>query len=230
MNFVLTIIIFCFFIFLYFLFYLSRDDFVITRKDISLERVFNLTILASLVCLFFARFFYIFFNPKPEYFNPLVFFAIPYFHGLSFLGGVVGGSVFTYFYTKVKKMPFGRIFDLMVMSIIGVMPIGYFMGFIISLGKTSLIYNIIFIFSIVIFFLFSKIIFSFSSKGEIKDGSLGLIFISLYSFIYFTARLFLNVKTFSFLAPENIFILIVMFSTLVLILNKEIIDKYLSKK
>lgn len=230
MNLILLVLIFCFFIFMYFLYFLARDDFLIVRKDISLEKIFSIAILTSLVSLFFARFFFAVFNPKPEYLNPLVFLAILYFPGLSLPGGVVGGTIFIYLYAKLKKIPFGRIFDLFTMSFIGVLPIGFLITYIILLGNTTTLFNIVFIFSIFIYFLFIKLIFPFSSKGEIKDGTLGLIFISMLSFIYFTAKLFLNVKTFSFLSFESIFLLIALFSSLVLILNQEIIDKYISKK
>jgi hypothetical protein len=230
MNLILFVLVFCFFIFMYFLYFLAHDDFLIVRKNISLEKIFSMAILTSLVSFFFARFFFTVFNPKPEYFNPLIFLAIIYSPGLSLVGGIVGGTVFIYLYAKINKIPFGRIFDLFIMSFIGVLPIGFLITYIILLGKTTILFNIVFIFSVFIFFLFTKLIFPFSSKGEIKDGTLGLIFIALLSFIYFTVKLFLNVKTFSFLSFENIFLLITLFSSLVLILNQEIIDKYISKK
>ncbi len=230
MIFVLPILLLCFVIFMYFVYFLARDDFVIIRKDISLERIFSMAILTFFVSMLFARFFYALFYFNPGFLNPLVFFDLPYFPGLSLPGGVVGGSLFAYFYSSFKKMPFGRLFDIFMMAFIGVLPIGLIIGYFVYLGKTSLFFNIILVFSILSFFLFTKLIFPYSSRGEIKEGSLGLVFISIFSFIYFISKLLLNVKTFSFIAPENIFLLVSLFASLILIINQEIIDKYISRK
>lgn len=230
MQLIFLILLFCFFIFLYVLFYLSKDDFVVIRKDISIDRIFNLAFLTAIVSLFSARGFYALFNPSFQFFNPLVFLAFPYFPGLSLIGGVIGGFLFIYFYSGYKKMPVGKMFDLFAMSFITVLPFGFLLTFLLLLGKTDLFYNLLFIFSFILFLFFAKIINPFSLRGEIKDGSLGLIFISLFSLVYFTIKLFLNIKTFSFLDPENIILLISLFSCLVMLVNQEIMDKFLIKK
>jgi hypothetical protein len=226
----LLIILICFFIFLFFLYYLSKDDFVIIRKDLALDRIFSMAILACIVGLICARLCFAIFSLRPEFINPLVFMAIPYHPGLSLIGGITGGSIFIYFYAVTKKIPVGRLFDIFIMSFIGVLPIGLMLNIFALQGKEPVIQNIIFVASIILLFVFSKLIFPFSSKGEIKDGSLGLFFILIISFIYFTGNLFLDVKNFSFLAPENIFILITFFASLVLIINQEVMNKYLVKK
>jgi len=227
---ILLIISLCFFIFLYFLYFLTKDDFVIIRKDVALERIFSMAILTGFVSLISARLGFVIFNLHSGLLSPLAFFAIPYFPGLSLISGVTGGSAFIYFYSIYKKIPVGRLFDLFSMSFIGVFPIGLLINILIQQGREPVIINVLFVSSIIIFFVFSKLIFPFSSKGEIKDGSLGLIFILILSFIYFTAKLFINIKSFSFLSAENIFILVVFFSSFVLILNQEIMNKYLIKK
>jgi hypothetical protein len=112
----------------------------------------------------------------------------------------------------------------------GVLPLGLIGNFIVHLGKVSLFLNLIFIFSIFVLLLFAKIIYSFSGRGEIKDGTLGLIFGAIFSFLYFMIRLFLNLKDFSFLSLDNILILVVLFSSLILLVNQEIMDKFLAKK
>src|SRR5258706_5468218 len=112
MNFIFIVIIFCFFVFLYVLYYLAKDDFVIIRKDVSLESVFNLAFLAGIVSLVSSRVGFAIFSHNLNYFNPLVFLAFPYFPGFSLTGGIVGMSLFVYFYSSFRKMPFGRILDL----------------------------------------------------------------------------------------------------------------------
>lgn len=230
MQLIFLVLLFCFFIFLYVLFYLSKDDFVIIRRDISIDRIFNVAFLTGIVSLFFARFFYVLFHPAKDLFNPLVFLAFPYVPGLSILGGIAGGALFCYTYARYKKMPAGKIFDLIVMSFISILPLGYLLTYLLLFLQTSLFYNVLFLASFIWLFLFLKIIHPFSLKGEIKDGSLGLIFISLFSFFYFIAKLFIDVKIFSFFELENIFLLILIFLPLVLLINQEIVDKFLIKK
>ncbi len=224
------ILLVAFFLFLFFLYYLARDDFVIIRKDIALDKIFTMAIISGIVTLIFARFFFVIFNFKQIYLNPLVFLAIPYYPGLSLIGGVVSGEVFVYMYALFKKMPVGRLTDLFTMAFIGVFPIAYMFHIFLLLGRESALENVIFVSAIVLLFVFTKLLFPFASKGEIRDGTLALIFVLILAFIYFTGKLFLDVKDFSFMMPENIFILVTFFVSLILIINQELINKYLTKK
>ncbi len=226
----LLILIFSFFIFLYFLYFIGKDDFVIIRKDIPLEKIFSIAILAGLVGIFSARLTFIIFSSKFGYLNPIVFFALPYYPGLSLIGGVTGGSLFIYLYSLYKKIQVGRIFDLFIMSFSGILPISLFLNIIYMQGKESMIQNIMFIASIIILIIFSKFLFPYASKGEIKDGSLGLVFVLILSFIQFTFDLLLDIKNFSFFSVEHLFILSVFFISLILIINQEIMNKFLAKK
>jgi hypothetical protein len=224
------VILVCFFLFLYIVYYLSRDDFVLTRNDIPVTRVFSLVFLTGIVALFAARFFFALAYPASLLLNPLGFLAFYHDFGLSLVGAMMGVEVFIYLYCLYKKMPAGKIFDLFSLAFIGVLPVGLIINFIFSLGRVELFTNLLFIFSIFLVLLFGKVIYPFSAKGEIKDGSLGFIFVAIFSFLYFLTKLFLNLKDFSFLNPESILLLIMLFSSLILLLNQEIMDKFLAKK
>lgn len=226
----MIILLICFFIFLYLLYYLSREDFVIVRKDISMERIFGLAFLTSIVSLFFSRLFFVLESFDPKLLNPLGFLAIPYLPGLSLIGGIFGAEVFIFLYGNFRKLPVGKMLDLFALSFMVVLPLGIIGNFIVQLGKVSTFSDLIFIFSIFVLLLFARIIYPFSSKGEIKDGSLGLMFGAVFSFLYFIIKLFLNLRDFSFLNLENILILVVLFSSLILLVNQEIMDKFLAKK
>jgi len=226
----ILILFLCFFLFLFVLYYLSRDDFVIVRKDIAMGKIFSLAILTSLVALFFARLFFVLGNQTSSLLNPLGFLAIPYFPGLSLMGAVAGAEVFIFLYCSYRKMPTGKMLDLFALSFMGVLPIGLVVNFAVNLGKVGLFSNIILIVSLLLILLFAKIIYPFSTKGEIKDGTLGLMFGLIFSFFYFMVKLFLNLKDFSFLNLENILILLVLFLSLILLVNQEIMDKFLEKK
>lgn len=223
-------LLFCFFLFLFALYYLSRDDFVVVRRDISMEKIFSLAFLTAIFTLFFSRLVFILGSQDLQLLNPLSFFAIPYFPGLSLMGGIAGAAIFIFLYCSYKKMPVGKMLDLFALSFMGVLPVGLIVNFIMHLGKSGLFLNIIFIFSLLIILLFAKIIYPFSTKGEIKDGSLGLTFGLVFSFLYFMTKLFLNIKDFAFLNLENILILGVLFLSLILLVNQEIMDKFLEKK
>ena len=230
MNFLFIVLLICFFIYLYVLYYHTKDDFIIARKDIAIDKIFNLAFLTGIVSLFFARLFYVIFNPSIEFLNLLIFFAFPYVPGLSLFGAIIGGLLFFYIYAGYRKMPVGKIIDLFTISFITVLPIGYLINFLILFGKTDLFYNLIATSSFIIFILFIKIIYPFSEKGEVEDGSISLMYISVFSFVYFIIKLFLNIKTFSFLDFESIIILLSVFIPLILLINQEIINKFLIKK
>jgi len=220
----------CFFLFLYIIYYLSRDDFVLARKDIPVTKVFSVVFLTGLIALFCARLIFALSYPEAALLNLLGFLAFYHYSGLSLIGALAGAELFIYFYSQYKKMPAGKIFDLFILAFIGVLPVGLIGNFIINLGKVGVFANILFVFSILLLPLFSKVIYPFSAKGEIEDGSLGFIFVAIFSFLYFLTKLFLNIRDFSFLNPENVLLLVMLFSSLVLLLNQEIMDKFLTKK
>jgi len=226
----LLVLLICFLLFLYIIYYLSRDDFVLTRKDVPVVKVFSAVFLTLIIALFSARLIFVLSNPAPVLLNPLGFLAFYNYAGLSLIGAIAGAEIFIYFYCQYQKMPVGKIFDLFILAFIGVLPIGLIGNFILSFGKVELIENLLFIFSLFLLLLFGKIIYPFSAKGEIKDGSLGFIFVALFSLLYFLTKLFLNIKDFSFLNPENVLLLVMLFSSLILLLNQEIMDKFLEKK
>jgi prolipoprotein diacylglyceryltransferase len=226
----LLVSLFCFLLFLYIVYYLSRDDFVLTRKDIPVTKVFSLGVLSGLIALLSARLIFVFSHPTPVLLNPLGFLAFYRYAGLSLIGAIAGVEILIYAYCRYQKMPAGKIFDLFTLSLLGVLPVGLIGNFIVNLGRVGLFVNLLFVFSLLLLILFGKFIYPFSTKGEIKDGSLGFIFVAIFSLVYFLTELFLNLKDFAFLNPENILLLILLFSSLILLLNQEMMDKFLAKK
>ena len=109
------------------------------------------------------------------------------------------------------------------------MPVGFLGYFILTLLKTSFIFNYLFLATVILTIIFLKFVYRLAEKGEIKDGSFSLIFISVYSLIYFLIRLFADIKNFSFLDPENLILFLLIFSSLILLVNLEIMDKFLDK-
>ena len=225
----LFIIIFCFFIFLYNLYYISRDDFVILRKDISIDKILTLAFLTGFVSLFFSRLLFAIYHPESQIIDPLGFFAITYFPGLSLSGGILGATLFVYFYAKLNKLPIGKMLDLIMFSFIAVLPFSFLMFFIFNFGKTDIVFNSLFLSTFVISLIFIKILYRFCEKGEIRDGSFSLIFLSVFSLIFFLVKLFSDINAFTFFDLENLVLFLLIFSSLILLVNQEIIDKFLGK-
>lgn len=226
----LLVLFVCFLLFLYVVYYLSRDDFVLARKDIPLARIFNTVFLGGIIALFFARLVFVLSYPTPTLLNPLGFLAFYYYGGLSLIGAMAGTEIFIYLYSQQKKLPSGKIFDIFSLALMAVLPLGLIGALLLHFKNVDFFSLIFLICSLVMLVIFMKVIYPFSVRGEIKDGSLGFIFVAIFSFLYFLIKLFLDIKNFSFLSFENILLLVLLFSSLVLLLNQEIMDKFLGKK
>lgn len=103
-------------IFLFTLFVLSKDDFVLLRKNVSTQTIFDIAFFVGLIGLLCARLVYALSHPSVAYFNPFVFFIIPYFPGLSVVGLLLGGSVTLYLFAMRQKLPLGKLFDMFALS------------------------------------------------------------------------------------------------------------------
>lgn len=113
-------------IFLFLTFLLARDDFLFIRRGVVLDDVFNVVFLALPVVILSARVFYVFLHPSVRFLNPLVFLIIPYFPGLSIVGGIIGAWLFVSIYTKKKKMPTQRLLDILSIAFLFSLSLGIF--------------------------------------------------------------------------------------------------------
>lgn len=172
MQLVIFVIILCSVVSLYALHLLVEDDFVILRKNVTTEQIFNVAISMLFVGLLSARFFYVLYNPRPVFFEILGFLIFPYFPGLSLMGGVVGALAFYLIAAKRLNFPVERVFDFIAKSFVS----SAFLG---ALGIMilSLKFGPLFIFNIVsyLILLFLGIVFSKKAEKWLKDGSIGLL-------------------------------------------------------
>lgn len=228
MYFLFLILVFCTFIFLFCLYYLIKDDFVLLRKDISAERVFNLAILVSLGTLFFARFGYAVLNPSANFLNLFVFFLFPYFPGLSLVSGVVGGSMIFFLISDFKKMPTGHLFDLFSISFLSAFPIGLFGYFLLSrVHLLSLKPILIFLIAVLMFVFFIKVLLPKKHKNKFQDGSVGFMFLALFSLILFVESITGVFKVVNVLKIEELVVLVATFLISLILLIKQ--ENLLSK-
>jgi prolipoprotein diacylglyceryltransferase len=183
MQYFVFILIFSSIIFLFSLYALCKEDFVLFRKNVDVESVFNVAFLTMFIGLFFARLFFVALYFKPLYLNPLAFLLFPYFPGLSLPGGILGGSIALILLMGGKKYPQGRIFDFFVTAILAAVVVGVLL---LSGTTYAMTKKIPLLF--VIQFCITLVLFLLSLRGakhpSIKEGSAGLFFIMLLSILF----------------------------------------------
>lgn len=227
MNFFILVLIFCFLIFLFTLYLVSHDDFVLLRKDISQTTLFDTTFIMIPFSFLLSRLFYAFSHPSGNYLNPLYFLLFPYFPGLSLLGAIIGAGGFLFLYFKAKRLPFERLLDLFALSLLPCFPFGILGYFILSgynLISAEVIFttfSYIFLFAFFSFYLFPKFL-----KGRFKEGNMSILFVMALSFISLVSRLLSGKFSFGF--EEIIFILLLSSSIGIIINREEFLDKVLS--
>ena len=229
MHFLIFVLIICFFIFLFSLYFLANDDMVIIRKDMPMEKIFNTAFLTVLVALLFSRVFYVIFNPQNIFLNPLGFLLFPYFPGLSLLGGLLGGMLFLSLYSNNQRLPLGKTFDFFALSFLSTLPVGFLGVFILSGKSYFLKFIFAFITYSITYFVFAKILLPLSFSGKIKNGSLSIIFVVCFSVISFFLLMLSGFKNFNIFSLENLTLLILFISSSVFLLKQEVIGKRVKK-
>lgn len=182
MQFFTIILIIGIVLFLYRIYHLANDDYVLMKKNVTVENVFNTVFICAGFSLLLSRFFYVSFDPKPVFLNPLGFLLFFYFPGLSLTGAVVGGVLSLYVYSRIKKFPVGRLLDFFCLSFVFVLPLGLMGYFLLSQDITTggimkLVFYTIILFTANIY-LYPRL-----SALEIKDGTLSFLFLIFFSLI-----------------------------------------------
>jgi hypothetical protein len=162
---------------------LARDDFILLRKSITLEQIFNYAFLSALIALLSGRILYVFLHPSLRYLNPLIFLIFIYFPGISVIGAVLGVLIFLFFISRKKKVPRGRIYDVFSLSFLCGLASNLLLTQLVSFIFTRKFSVVIIACSIVFFILFTIFTIIFQ-KGRTKDGMIGIV-----SFISFSLLL-----------------------------------------
>lgn len=205
MQFFLIVIAVCFFLFLFYLHVLSKEDFVFFRKNVSLESLFNVAFLTGFAALFTSRLFYVLFHPAMAFVNPLVFFGIPYFPGLSLSGALVGAVIFLYVYGRVRKAPVERIGDFFTLPVLLIAPLGLLSAAVLSGREEAVFFVLAACFTFFLFIFFAKFLFPKLSGGQYKDGTLSYLFLMNFPLVILLASIIsrASLKKFYF-TPEDV--------------------------
>lgn len=222
MNLFTLVLFVCFFVFLFCLYLLCRDDFVFLRKDVSTEKVFNVAIAVILFSILLSRILYVVINPSPNFLNPLVFLLFPYFPGLTLTGGVVGGALVSFFLYKKHKIPAGRMFDFLSFSLLAAFPIG-FLGFILSAeGRANyIVFTSLGIVYGALFVVFLKFLLPLLLKGKLREGTVGLIFLISFSAISLVENFIGSLGRAFYFTIEDFILIFVLIVSLVFLIKQE---------
>jgi len=228
MNFFIIFLLLGLFISLFAAYYLSRDDLILLRKDVTIEKIFNLAFVVFFAGLFFARLFYGILYSAKIFSNPLKFFLFPYFPGLSLTGGITGGILMLFLICRSKNLPTGRIFDIFSISILSCLSLGYLGFFFLSDQNLLSVKPILLIvFYIVLFYVFIKYIHQYLLKGILKDGSGGLLFLISFSAISLIVNMVDKFKNNPFLGkPENPILFIILVLSAAVFIKQEKLIKF----
>lgn len=230
MQFAILILLIGFFLFLYVLHLISKDDFIIIRKDIPMDQIFNVAFLTSVVALFFARFSYAIINPNLVPKTLLGFLALWYFPGLYLVGAVLGGGFFLALYTSYKKLPVGRVFDFFILSFSVIHPFVVLCMELLA-GKNELFFSFLqFFIYLVISIFFFKLVFTYTQKNVLKEGSLGILYLICLSVISFLSNMVRHWKTLGIFEKDNLLWMLVLIICIVIAVKQELVEKSSSKK
>lgn len=212
----------CFFIFLFILFTLANDDFVLLRRHVSIHNLFDMSFVIFGIALLSARVTHVVFHFSFGFLNPLVFFLFPYFPGLSVPGGLIGGVLFLFFYCSVTKLPHKRILDVFSLAVVGCLPAGLFL--LMLHEKKTLFLGIMAGLLIVFSFIFFVFLLRVFQKGSIRDGQTASSSLSFFSFIsLLSGFLYDKEKIFHSLSINQIILFFLFLMFLILFLREEYI-------
>jgi hypothetical protein len=214
-------VIICLFIFLYCVHFLTEDDFVFLRKNVSLEKIFNVIFVGIAPSIFFSRFFYGVFRMEDFSLNPFSYFFFGDFPGLSLSGFVFGAGVYFLYLTQKRDLPVLRIADIFSIAFTITLPVGL-LGSLLFINQGFIEPIVLSIFYFVLFIVFLKFIFPEFLSGRVREGSISLIFLACFSLVSFIANLF-PVKDFinSLVSIENTMLFITFGITLYFLAARE---------
>lgn len=209
-----------FFIFLYCLYKLVKDDYVFIRKNISLEQLFDIIFGVIWVSIFFARTFAFMFDPpSTNYFSE--FFSLRS-SGFSLTGAVLGGLLSLYLIGRYRKIPLGRLFDFFTLAFLFALPWGYAFFSLFVKGQAMILSLVNAGIYFVLMFVFIKSLYPRLMSRTLKEGNLSIIFLIFFSVASLGTSIVQQVHSQSpFLSFHNVILFSLFIFSLLLLLKQE---------
>lgn len=202
-----------FFVFLFCLYTVCRDDFVFLRKNVSTEWLYNMAIMTLGVSLLSARFIYVLFHFDHKFLNPFVFLLFPRYPGLSLTGAILGGVIFLLVLLRAKKVPLGHIFDAFSVSALAAILAGVSISFLI----------LEFILLIILFVILYRLL----QKARLRDGSITFLFLTILSILLFLSNVLIGKNNLLSMRDyeDYLLVIIIVFPALLFIKEEKLLEK-----
>lgn len=223
MQFFIFVLLICLFVFLYCVYILANDDFIFLRRDVTMEKLFNMVFLGGIIALFVSRLFYGFSHVQLIFKNPFTFLLIPYIPGLSLLGGVVGVEIYLLSLMRHQdnSLPLGRISDFFSIAFLISLPIGFVGNLLFSLGNVEIIkIGAQAVAYLILFIIFLKLFLPQLLNGKFKEGRITFIFLTCFSAISLVSNALLKIKILDYFTNfENIIFILIFFLSLLIFIK-----------
>jgi hypothetical protein len=154
-----------FFIYLYMLYKNSKDDYVLLRRGIKIEEIFDIAVVAVILGLAMSK---IFPGDNSYY--------------LSFY--IIATSFVLYFYSRRKKLPFGRLLDLFSIAFLTALPLWLVLVGIFAKAREVVGYLIIALIFLIMDVVCIKYYLPKIMNRTMPDGRVGIYFVCVFSSIY----------------------------------------------
>jgi len=214
-----------FFIFLFIVYLFAKDDYVLFRKNVSLDQVFNISVICFVVGVLISRLAYVIFHPKWGYLNPLVLFLFPYFPGLLLSGGVIGTMFFLLFITKYTKLPTGRILDIFSLALFPSTIVTMASMIVVALLMKQQVFIIDSIVILVLTIIYIPYAIGFE-KTKWKEGVIATSLLFIYALIFVIKdAILLKFHILSILQQDVLFLLLIVFTLFLLIQERLVKEK-----
>lgn len=192
-------------VFLYSFYTSAKDDHYFIRKSITLEQLFNILLIGIFWSVLLGRLGYVFFHPNNKFLNPLVFFLVPYFPGISVAVGVISFFVAIIYLAKRRKIQPARLLDYISYAGLIALPCGLFANFLFQ-GMRDLADGVYIPLTYLLFFiLYRKILFPRFIRGSLREGSLSALFLIIFSLLSVTRDVILLYQKDVLLRTEDFF-------------------------
>lgn len=196
-------------IFLFSLFVLSKEDFVFLRRNVDLATIFDIAFFVGLGGLFLSRLVFVLTHFSNAYFNPLVFFIIPYFPGLTASGLLIGGSIVLYIIAMRRKLPLGKLFDVFSLALLPASSFIFLNDALHIFFQKQIGIGGIFLLLFILVFSSVFILQKLASAFSWSDGSASFLSLGILAGVFYISTMF--GKVFMLLSPEFPYFLIFFF-------------------
>lgn len=211
--FIVLFLVIALFIFLFTFYYYAKDDFYFIRKGILMDEMFNIVFIGLFFSIFMGRLVYVMFHLSTKFVNPLVFFLIPYFPGLSLFGSIVGLFFSIVLLTKRRKIHGARFLDYTSIALLSALPVIFL--FVYKDLYLTVIHTVLFIF-------FTKSLLPKFHKGSLKEGSISLLFLIMFALAVLLQAIIQLYQKNIFLEIEDFLFILLFFVSALLLIRLEI--------